>query len=145
MYYFNSLLCIPHIDINHSFVGGGAVSKVDPNAMGLHPDWRKALAIVSFSTAWQEGDPASVIEEAKKKNRANVDILDRLAPGSATYFNEVILTDPRGVHTLIVIILHRHRFTKRISRRHSSVPITTSLRRLKISTTRRTCSSLLVV
>ena len=42
---------------------------------------------------WQEGDPVSVIQGVEQNITANVDILDRLAPGSATYFNEVILTD----------------------------------------------------
>ena len=73
----------------YSFVAGGAVSKVDPDAMGLHPDWRKAVGHVFFSMGWKEGDPASVIREVRQRNIAGVNILDRFAPGSATYLNEV--------------------------------------------------------
>jgi hypothetical protein len=81
---------------NYSFVAGGAVSKVDPNATGLHPDWRKALGLVYFDVVWQEGDPVSVIQGVKKQLIDGVNILDKLAPGSATYFNEVCSSDTAG-------------------------------------------------
>jgi hypothetical protein len=60
---------------------------VDPDATGLHPYWRKALAHLYFTDGWEEGDSSSVIEDARKRIRANLDTLNNL--GSAAYLNEV--------------------------------------------------------
>ncbi|GLB39903.1 putative oxygen-dependent FAD-linked oxidoreductase family protein [Lyophyllum shimeji] len=56
-----------------NFISGGAVSRFDPDSAGLHPAWRKAVA------------------QARQRLRSKLDILDRLAPGSATYYNEATL------------------------------------------------------
>ena len=60
---------------------------MDPNAVGVHPDWRKAVAHTYTLREWNEGDSSSVIEETKRRLRACLDILSGL--GRATYFNEV--------------------------------------------------------
>jgi hypothetical protein len=107
-YVLSSQICTSHIDsdimIRRSFVGGGAVSKVDPDAMGLHPDWRKALALVYFDLAWREGDPVSVIQGIKNQIIDGVNILDKLAPGSATYFNEVTSTETSGSYDILITL-----------------------------------------
>ena len=60
---------------------------MDPDSVGVHPDWRKAVAHVYTLRKWNEGDSASVIEESKRRLRAYLDILSGL--GRATYLNEV--------------------------------------------------------
>ena len=69
-----------------SFAAGGVVSKMDPDSVGAHPDWRKALGDVLYQQVWKEGDSPSVIEETKSRLRAKLDILSGL--GRGTYFNE---------------------------------------------------------
>jgi hypothetical protein len=69
-----------------SFAAGGVVSKMDPDSVGAHPDWRKALGDVLYQQVWKEGDSASVIEEARLRLKAKLDILSGL--GRGTYFNE---------------------------------------------------------
>ncbi|KAF9458245.1 hypothetical protein BDZ94DRAFT_1240156 [Collybia nuda] len=82
-----------------NFIAGGAVSKVDPDSTGLHPDWRKAIGLVNFSEGWVDGDPASVIEAARKKIKEGLNILQGL--GSSTYFNGLKVIkdkyDPTGL------------------------------------------------
>lgn len=60
---------------------------MNPDAVGVHPDWRKAVAHVYTLGGWNEGDSSSVIEETKSRLRAYLDIFSGL--GRATYFNEV--------------------------------------------------------
>ncbi|KAF9458246.1 hypothetical protein BDZ94DRAFT_1284944 [Collybia nuda] len=84
------MLAIPQ-GVGINFVAGGAVSKVDPETTGLHPDWRKAIALVFFIEGWVDGTPASDIQAARARIRNGLDTLDGLAPGSATYFNEASL------------------------------------------------------
>jgi hypothetical protein len=76
-------------NIATSFVAGGAISKVNSETTGLHPDWCKAIALVYFIEYWSDRDSASVIQAARQRVRDNLEILDGLVPGSATYFNEV--------------------------------------------------------
>ncbi|KAG5652218.1 hypothetical protein H0H81_005800 [Sphagnurus paluster] len=71
------------------FVAGGAVSKVDPNSTGLNPAWRDAVGHVVFSDAWTEGQSASYINMIRQNLRQKIDIMDKVAPSSAAYFNEV--------------------------------------------------------
>lgn len=94
----------------HSLVAGGAVSKVDPDSTGLNPAWRKAVCHVLCSESWPEGQPVPDILAARKRIQDNIKILDKVAPGSGAYFNEVrrfmstldaslitILHDPSGI------------------------------------------------
>lgn len=71
-----------------NFVTGGVVSNVDPATTGLHPAWRKAIAHIYCTAGWPEGVSVSDIQQARQGLRSKLDILDRLAPGSASYFNE---------------------------------------------------------
>ncbi|KAF9458244.1 hypothetical protein BDZ94DRAFT_1174028 [Collybia nuda] len=84
----DAMLALPH-SCRINFVAGGAVSSVDPEATGLHPDWRKAIALVYYADGWEDKAYASLIESARKRIRKSLEILGRL--GSATYFNEASL------------------------------------------------------
>lgn len=64
------------------------MNKVDPDSVGVHPDWRKALAVVIVAEWLEEGDSGSVIAEARSRLSAKLDILTGL--GRGTYLNEVI-------------------------------------------------------
>jgi hypothetical protein len=72
------------------------VSRVDPDATGLHPDWRKALALLYFTDGWEEGNSSTIIETARDRIRANLDIINNL--GSVTYLNEVSTVNYRRNH-----------------------------------------------
>ncbi|KAI1797904.1 FAD-binding domain-containing protein [Ganoderma leucocontextum] len=75
-------------------VGGGAVSAVDPGAMGLNPAWRAALVHTIFSTSWAEGTPSDVINSIMDEVKQNMTTLRALAPHSGAYFNEASLVEP---------------------------------------------------
>ena len=110
------------------------MSRVDPESTGVHPAWRKALSHVFIVEGWKEGDPASVIQAAKARLRANVDKLAAL--GSATYLNEV------GFFFSPFCLASRDdrlRFMRGISRRRSLALIMTGSRRLRTSMIRRVC------
>lgn len=70
-------------------MGGGAVSDVDPDTMGLNPAWRTALLHAIFSTSWAEGTSVDVINSIMDEVRQNMTTLRGLAPHSGAYFNEV--------------------------------------------------------
>jgi hypothetical protein len=105
-------------------IGGGAVSKVDPDSTGVHPDWRKALAIIILSLPWKEGDPVSTIAGVKKRLRNGLDVLSGL--GRGTYFNEVTQVVSLSSYVWSAQRSTRHRCMKGTSRKPSSGSITTS-------------------
>ena len=74
-----------------SSVGGGAVTRVDPDSTGLHPSWRNALSEIVIETTWR--DNSSTIEFSQQINRLKQStiILDQLTTDSASYLNEVLL------------------------------------------------------
>jgi hypothetical protein len=65
------------------------VNKVDPDSVGVHPDWRKALAVIIVAEWLEEGDSGAGIAEARSRLRAKQDMLTDL--GRGTYLNEVII------------------------------------------------------
>ncbi|RPD62916.1 FAD-binding domain-containing protein [Lentinus tigrinus ALCF2SS1-6] len=73
---------------------GGAVARVDPNAMGLNPAWRTTLLHTIFATGWVEGTPVDVIDSLVDQVRQNMTNLRALAPDSGAYFNEASLVEP---------------------------------------------------
>ena len=105
-------------------IGGGAVSKMDPDSVGVHPDWRKALAIIILSLPWQEGDSASTIAGVKKRLRDGLDVLSGL--GRGTYFNEVTQVLILSSHDWSAQRSTRHLCMKGTSRKPSSGSITSS-------------------
>jgi hypothetical protein len=65
------------------------VSHIDPDSTGLNPAWRGALAHVVWGESWDEGAPASVIYKARQDVKDFTKVIESLAPGLGSYFNEV--------------------------------------------------------
>ncbi|KAK7060233.1 hypothetical protein VNI00_000998 [Paramarasmius palmivorus] len=82
---------------NH--VAGGAVSRVDPDSVGLNPAWRNAATLVIVGDSWEDGTSAEEIQNIKEKLKGYNDILESLQPGSGTYFNEASLYERNYQHT----------------------------------------------
>ncbi|KAI0363913.1 FAD-binding domain-containing protein [Pilatotrama ljubarskyi] len=80
-------------------VSGGAVSRVNPGAMGVNPAWRKALLHTIFATGWAEGTPNDIINELVDGVKQNMTTLRALAPKSGAYFNEASLFEPNPQQT----------------------------------------------
>ena len=72
-------------------VAGGAVAKSDPESTGLNPAWRKALIHIAAGAGWADGAPLEEIEAAKERVKDYTRALEKLAPNSGAYFNEVSL------------------------------------------------------
>ena len=72
-----------------SSVAGGAVSRVDSDATGLNPSWRKALAEVMISASWPEGSTTDFIFQQIDQLKQSTLILDQLTTDSGSYLNEV--------------------------------------------------------
>jgi hypothetical protein len=70
----------------YSFVAGGAVSKADPDSVGVNPAWRKAIVHITADAVWEEGQPLSDIRNAQQKVRDILNELDKVGDGA--YFNE---------------------------------------------------------
>ena len=87
----------PGFDSLFSHVAGGAVSRVDPDSVGLNPAWRNAVTHVYVGDSWADGTSAEEIQDIKEKLRGYNDILESLQPGSGTYFNEVGIFVPEFV------------------------------------------------
>ncbi|KAI0778209.1 FAD-binding domain-containing protein [Trametes elegans] len=85
---------LPFPGLNVLLVGGGAVARVDPGAMGVNPAWRSALLHTIFATGWAEGTPVRVINELLDGVKRNMTALRALAPDSGAYFNEASLFEP---------------------------------------------------
>ena len=73
----------------HSLVTGGQVSRVDPEAMGLNPAWRKSLVYTILGTNWQDGANLTEIDAARQLLIKDMKILEGIAPESGAYLNEV--------------------------------------------------------
>ena len=72
-----------------SSVAGGAVSRVDPDSMGLNPSWRKAISEVFFSVFWREGSTTDLIFQKIDQLKQSTLVLDQLTTDSGSYLNEV--------------------------------------------------------
>jgi len=74
-------------------IGGGAVSKIDPESTGVTPAWRSALAHALFAETWAEGTSLADIEAKRDRMKGNIRAMEAQAPGSGSYLNEVRLRD----------------------------------------------------
>ena len=72
-----------------SSVGGGAVSRVDPDSTGLHPSWRSALSEVVTETTWPAECSTTEFSQQIDRLKQSTLILDQLTIDSASYLNEV--------------------------------------------------------
>ena len=70
-------------------VAGGAVAKSDPESTGLNPAWRKALIHTVAGAGWADDAPLVEIDAAKERVKEYTRALEKLAPNSGAYFNEV--------------------------------------------------------
>ncbi|KAK2460205.1 hypothetical protein APHAL10511_007796 [Amanita phalloides] len=75
-----------------SFVAGGAVTRADPDAVGVTPAWRDALGVLNGGSSWDEGASAAEIERLRQAALDELNnILDKVSPDSGTYMNEASL------------------------------------------------------
>lgn len=84
----NNLLTHFSLDAFSSLVGGGAVSKVDPDSAAVGPAWRTALTDMVVLPPWSNDiTPEANYQVAK----AQIDPLKALAPPplGGRYYNEV--------------------------------------------------------
>ncbi|KAG8724815.1 hypothetical protein FRC09_013776 [Ceratobasidium sp. 395] len=88
----NALAYTPSLN----FVGGGAVSKVDPESAGLNPQWRNdALISWNMGSTWNDTTPAETIDNIKKTITDYTQALGELAGlDQAAYFNEADPQEP---------------------------------------------------
>ncbi|THU91900.1 FAD-binding domain-containing protein [Dendrothele bispora CBS 962.96] len=92
------LLSLPNgIGLNH--VGGGKVSRTDPDSAGLNPAWRKALIHAVLGGGWPEGATVDEIRTVQQQIRDELSVLENLVPGGDSYFNEASLYEPNPQHT----------------------------------------------
>ncbi|KAG9077151.1 hypothetical protein FS749_010991 [Ceratobasidium sp. UAMH 11750] len=77
-------------------VGGGAISKVDPESTGLNPQWRNdALISWNFGSNWAEDTPADKIKYLKSTVTNLTQSLGKIAGlDHAGYFNEADPQEP---------------------------------------------------
>ncbi|KAF8599094.1 FAD-binding domain-containing protein [Ceratobasidium sp. AG-I] len=80
-----------------NIVGGGAVNKVDPESVGLNPQWRNdALMSWSFGAGWTDDTPDSEIEKIKRSTTELGQKLGKIAGlDDAAYFNEADPLEPQ--------------------------------------------------
>ncbi|KAG8754456.1 hypothetical protein FRC12_011187 [Ceratobasidium sp. 428] len=88
----NALVYTPSLN----FVGGGAITKVDPESTGLNPQWRNdALISWNMGSTWNDATPAEKIDDIKKTITNYTQALGKLAGlDQAAYFNEADPQEP---------------------------------------------------
>jgi len=78
--------------LTYHLVAGGAVSKVDPDSVGLNPAWRNALGHVALGSSWPEGTNATAIRQIEDTLKGYLGVLEELVgPDGGAYFNEASL------------------------------------------------------
>lgn len=86
------IIILIYLSIYDSLVAGGAVSKVDPDSVGLNPAWRNALGHVALGSSWPEGTNATAIRQIEDTLKGYLGVLEELVgPDGGAYFNEVSL------------------------------------------------------
>ncbi|ESK88031.1 fad binding domain-containing protein [Moniliophthora roreri MCA 2997] len=85
------------VALNH--VAGGAVSRADPDSVGVNPAWRDAVAHVYATVGWPDGTSAAEIQSFRQQLRGYNDVLEALEPGAGTYLNEASLYESNFRHT----------------------------------------------
>ncbi|KAF5357393.1 hypothetical protein D9758_005958 [Tetrapyrgos nigripes] len=80
-------------------VAGGQVSQIDPDSVGLNPAWRNATVLMFSAVIWESGVTADEYRVIQDKLKDDLAVLESLAPGGGTYFNEASLYEPNPQHT----------------------------------------------
>ncbi|EIW57346.1 FAD-binding domain-containing protein [Trametes versicolor FP-101664 SS1] len=75
-------------------VAGGAASRVDPDAAGINPAWRKAAVHVVGGATWADGTTSHEINALRAALSDRNAQLRSLAPESGAYFNEASPFEP---------------------------------------------------
>ncbi|CAE6367063.1 unnamed protein product [Rhizoctonia solani] len=80
-----------------SIIGGGAISKFDPESTGLNPQWRKdAIVSWTFGGGWAANASAEEIEQIKTDTTRIVQRFGKVAGlDDAAYFNEADPLEPQ--------------------------------------------------
>lgn len=80
-----------------NIIGGGAVSKADPESTGLNPQWRNdALMSWTFGGGWSDDTPESQIEAIKTSTTKLTQKFGKIAGlEDAAYFNEADPQEPQ--------------------------------------------------
>uniref|UniRef100_A0A0W0F8P0 FAD-binding PCMH-type domain-containing protein n=2 Tax=Moniliophthora roreri TaxID=221103 RepID=A0A0W0F8P0_MONRR len=85
------------VELSH--VTGGAVSRVDPDSVGVTPAWRDSVVHVYTGVVWADGTSAAEIQNLKQRLRGYNDALEAVEPGAGTYLNEASLYERNFQHT----------------------------------------------
>ncbi|KAF5357342.1 hypothetical protein D9758_005949 [Tetrapyrgos nigripes] len=80
-------------------VAGGQVSQIDPDSVGLNPAWRNATMLLLSGAVWESGVTVDEYRVVQEKLKDDLAVLESLAPGGGTYFNEGSLYEPNPQHT----------------------------------------------
>lgn len=70
-------------------MGGGVVSQVSPDAMGLHPAWRTAIIDLAIGAEWNDGMSFAEVQAYRENVTNQIAPLRALTPGGGQYLNEV--------------------------------------------------------
>ncbi|KAM6494758.1 FAD binding domain containing protein [Amanita muscaria] len=71
-----------------SAIGGGKVSQIDPDSVGVNPAWRQAIGIFESSVNWLEGTPTAEINRLSQIAAADLESLNAISLNNGTYLNE---------------------------------------------------------
>jgi len=95
---YGNLIVDRNFNVTWSIMAGAA-AQVDPESTGLTPAWRSALVNLDFTEVWPEGAPISEIQRRRDNIKTRIRLVEEIAPGSGSYFNEASLyeDDPKRV------------------------------------------------
>ncbi|CAE7160076.1 unnamed protein product [Rhizoctonia solani] len=83
--------------VSFNLIGGGAVSKADPESTGLNPQWRRdALLSWQFITGWAVNSTAEEVKQLQKNVTNIVQEFGKVTGlEDAAYFNEADPLEPQ--------------------------------------------------
>ncbi|CAE6483923.1 unnamed protein product [Rhizoctonia solani] len=86
-----------HLGASFNIIGGGAISKIDPESTGLNPQWRKdALVSWTFGGGWAPSASAADIQLVKANTGQLIQRFGQVAGlDDAAYFNEADPLEPQ--------------------------------------------------
>ncbi|KAI5994875.1 hypothetical protein EDC04DRAFT_2613108 [Pisolithus marmoratus] len=74
-----------------NMVGGGKVSQIDPDSVGLNPAWRNAIVETVCGVSWADGTTAAEIAGQIDRLKVWIKEMYALTPQAGAYFNEASL------------------------------------------------------
>ncbi|KAM6494766.1 FAD binding domain containing protein [Amanita muscaria] len=80
-------------------VGGGKVSQIDPDSVGVTPAWRQAIGVFESPVFWPEGTPTTEISRLRQIAAADLESLNPISPNNGTYLNEASLYEENFQNT----------------------------------------------